>query len=214
MKNITVKDLMVPISEYAKVPLGTTLFEATLVLEQAQEAYDHSKYQHRAILVLDENGKVVGKISQLRLLKALETGKSNTEEIDQLIQFKFGEAYIEEQREKIRLDSKLLSEEALATASMRKVETFMQQLTPGEYVNESCSLDMAIHKLVAGTHLSLLVTRNEEIIGILRMSDVFAATFHAMKKRNLPATPHKEKNDTSAPPKKSGDDTPAPKMKD
>jgi CBS domain-containing protein len=214
VKNITVKDLMVPISEYANVPLGTTLFEATLVLEKAQELYEHSKYRQRAILVLDENEKVVGKISQLRLLKALETGNGNKEEIDELIKFKFGEPYIEEQREKIRLDIKLLTDEALAVASERKVETFMQQLTPGEYVNESSSLDMAIHKLVAGTHLSLLVTRNEEIVGILRMSDVFAVAFQAMKKMKIPGTPLTENNDTSAPKKKSGDDTPSPKMKD
>jgi hypothetical protein len=48
-------------------------------------------------------------------------------------------------------------------------------------VTEASFLDMAIHKLVAGTHLSLLVTRDEEIVGVLRMADVFAATFHAMK---------------------------------
>jgi CBS domain-containing protein len=56
----------------------------------------------------------------------------------------------------------------------------MQTPTPGEYVSEDSSLDTAIHKLVAGTHLSLLVTRNEKIVGVLRISDVFAAVFHEM----------------------------------
>ena len=45
-----VKDLMVPISEYATVAKGSTLFEAVLALEKAQEEYDHSKYHHRAVL--------------------------------------------------------------------------------------------------------------------------------------------------------------------
>jgi len=56
----------------------------------------------------------------------------------------------------------------------------MQMPTPGEFVAEDCSLDTAIHRLISGTHLSLLVTRREEIIGILRISDVFAAVFHEM----------------------------------
>ena len=56
----------------------------------------------------------------------------------------------------------------------------MQMPTPGEFVSEDCNLDTAIHRLIAGTHLSLLVTRGEQIIGILRISDVFAAVFHEM----------------------------------
>jgi hypothetical protein len=61
------------------------------------------------------------------------------------------------------------------------VEDFMQAPSEGEIVEENTSLDTAIHQLVMGTHLSLLVTRGVEIVGILRMSDVFAAVFHAMK---------------------------------
>jgi hypothetical protein len=32
-----------------------------------------------------------------------------------------------------------------------------------------------------GHHQSLLVTRKEKILGILRLTDVFAAVFHKMK---------------------------------
>ena len=72
MQQYLVRDLMVPFSEYASVRVGTTLLEALRVLERAQEAYSVSKYQHRAIIVLDEDDKVVGKISQLRAVKAIE----------------------------------------------------------------------------------------------------------------------------------------------
>lgn len=204
MKDFTVQDLMVPISEYATVPLSTTLIEATLALEQAQEAYDHGKYQNRAILVLDKSGKVIGKISQLRVLKAIGGGNGNDDNIDDLRTFNFSETYIEQQREKKRLDSKILTEEVLTTAAMKKVEEFMQKPTPGEYVAESSSLDMAIHKLVAGTHLSLLVTRGEEIVGVLRMADAFAATFHAMKDIQSPDTSLTADRDITTPKKERG----------
>ena len=72
MKKYRIDDLMVPLSEYATVTLGATLHEAILALEKAQEEFDQTKYRHRAILVLDEAGTVVGKISQHAALRALE----------------------------------------------------------------------------------------------------------------------------------------------
>ena len=65
METYKVKELMVPISEYATVNRGATLYEAILALEKAQEEYDHSKYRHRAVLVLDQTGKVIGKCSPM-----------------------------------------------------------------------------------------------------------------------------------------------------
>jgi len=61
MKSYTVKDLMVPLSEYATVSEDATLYEAVLSLERAQENFEdkHTRYRHRAILVLDKKGKVV-----------------------------------------------------------------------------------------------------------------------------------------------------------
>ena len=72
MKSYIVKDLMVPLSEYATVHDDATLYEAVLSLEKAQAEFDHSRYRHRAILVLNNKNKVIGKISQLDILKALE----------------------------------------------------------------------------------------------------------------------------------------------
>lgn len=188
MKNYLVKDLMVPISEYAAVPVGTSLLEAIRVLERAQDAYTVSKYQHRAILVLDPAGQVIGKISQLRALKAIEGEHEFDDEIAEMRKFKFSEAYIAQLRDKFRSRKKIIEDATLREAAGKKVEEFMQTPTPGEYVSEDCGLDTAIHKLVAGTHLSLLVTRKEHIVGVLRISDVFAAVFHEMASLEYEAT--------------------------
>jgi len=53
--------------------------------------------------------------------------------------------------------------------------------TEGEYVEEDASLDVAIHRLVMGHHQSLLVTRGKKIVGILKLTDVFAEIFQTMK---------------------------------
>jgi hypothetical protein len=74
MKSYLVKDLMVLLSEYATVSEDASLFEAVLALEKAQENFEdkHTRYRHRAILILDKDGQVVGKLSQLDVLRALE----------------------------------------------------------------------------------------------------------------------------------------------
>ncbi len=72
MENYLVKDLMVPLSEYATVHVGSTLFEAVQALEKAQEEFDHTRYKHRGILIMDKNNRVIGKLSQLHTLLALE----------------------------------------------------------------------------------------------------------------------------------------------
>ncbi len=187
MEHYRVKDLMVPISEYATVVVGTSLIDAIQSLETAQEAYTSSKYQHRAILVLDENNHVVGKVGQLRVLKAIETRYDLDNVMEELEGFNFSQKYIAHRREQSRMQGPILKEDALQNAAQKKVEEFMQKPAAGEFVSEDCSLDTAIHKLVAGTHLSLLVTRNGEIVGILRISDVFAAVYHEMKQLELSA---------------------------
>ena len=57
----------------------------------------------------------------------------------------------------------------------------MQTPSEGEFIEAEAHLDMAIMQLVTGNHISLLVTRNKELVGILRMTDAFAAVYHAMK---------------------------------
>ena len=42
-------------------------------------------------------------------------------------------------------------------------------------------MDEAIHRLHIGQHQSLLVTRDRHIVGILRLTDVFATICEAMK---------------------------------
>lgn len=177
MHKYLAKDLMVPISEYATVEIGTPLIEAVQALEKAQGMYTTSKYQHRAVLVMDKSGNVVGKITQLRALKAIEPEFDYLKEIDEIKKFKFSEDYLVELRATYRDQGKIINKKTLSAASKKKVEEFMQTHSPGEYINEDGSLDQAIHKLVSGKHFSLLVTKDDKITGILRVADVFSAVF-------------------------------------
>jgi len=180
MDKYLVKDLMVPISEYATVSEGSTLLEAVLALEKAQEIFDHTQYLHRAILILDKNQKVIGKVSQLDTLRALEPKNEHLDKIEDISRYGFSQKFIMSLKEQNRLHNIPLGEMCVAAADLT-VETLMQAPTEGEFIDENATVNSAIHQLVQGSHMSLLVTREKDIVGILRSSDVFAAVFHSMK---------------------------------
>lgn len=180
MDKYLIKDLMVPISEYATVSKGATLLEAYLALEKAQEAFDNSKYRHRAILILDDNKRVIGKISQMDVLRALEPKNGQFDDVENISRYGFSTQFIMSMREKNRVQDVSLQDMCIEAARL-KVEDLMQATTEGEYVKEDTSFDTAIHQLVRGSHMSLLVTREDTIVGVLRLTDVFAAIFHTLK---------------------------------
>ena len=180
MKTYKVKDLMVPLSEYATADEDATLFEAVIALEKAQLEYCNSPYRHRAILILDQDKKVLGKVSQLDILRALEPKYAEMQGSDGLARYGFSKKFMKSLLVQYHLFESPLSDICKA-ASQKKIREFMQTPTEGEYVSEDTTLDEAIHQLVLGHHQSLLVTREDIIVGVLRLTDVFAAVFHMMK---------------------------------
>jgi predicted transcriptional regulator len=180
MKTIAVKDLVVPLSEYATIPIGASLLEAVEALEKAQEDFDSTKYRHRAILVLNETGHVVGKIGQLDALRALEPKYCEMVEGQAVSRLGFSAKFIQDMCDQYDLFDKPL-DDLCKKASTLNVENCMGELTENEYISIEATLDMAIHQLVMGSHQSLVVKDGPAIVGILRLTDVFVAVFHAMK---------------------------------
>ena len=180
MQKYVVKDLMVPLSEYATVSEKATLFDAVSTLEKAQEDFDHTRYRHRAVLVLDDHGRVIGKLSQLDVLKALEPKYDEMLDRRRLRSFGFTKDFMKSMLKEYQLFESPL-EDICRKAGEQNVKKFMYSLSEGEYIAADAKLDEAIHQFVLGHHQSLLVTRGEDILGILRLTDVFAAVYHTMK---------------------------------
>ena len=182
MKTIYVKELMVPVDEYATVDKEATLYEAVMALEKAQKEIDRDKYKylHRAILVYDKNRKIVGKISQLDVLKALEPRYSALGDPGRLSRAGFSPQFLKTLMEQGSLWESSLKN-LCAKAAGKKVKVFMYTPTEGEYIKDDASLDEAVHMLVMGHHHSLLVTRGKDIVGILRLTDVFTEISEAIK---------------------------------
>jgi len=180
VRSYVVKELMVPLSEYATVPEDATLLEAVMALEKAQAAFDHTRYRHRALLVLNADQQVIGKASQLDVLKALEPKYGQMLGREGMAHSGLTREFMKSLMAHYDLWSGVMDAICKKAATL-KVKDFMHQPTEGEHVDEDSTLDEAIHQLVMGRHQSLLVTSNQHIVGILRLTDVFAAIFHTIK---------------------------------
>lgn len=174
MKSKRVKEMMVPLAEYATVSTDANLHDAVMALEKAQAEYNQTGYKHRAILVLDRNDHVVGKISQHDIVMALELNYKKLQENEKgaLSRFGLSNMFIMYTMKEYNLWDKPLDH--LCKKSMqRNVKEIMYTPTEGEFIDENETMNNAVHKLVIGKHHSLLVTQKGKITGILRLSDVF-----------------------------------------
>jgi len=180
MKTIAIMDLMVPLEEYATISEDASLADAIQALEKAQQAFDHTKYRHRAILVLDTANHPIGKISQIDALKALEPKYKEIQGEDTKGTFRhFSRMFLNSMLEHHRLFDGSL-DDLREKAAKTHVKEYMHTLSADECLNENATLDEAIHILIMGHQQSLLVTRDSVIVGILRLTDVFSAVFQSL----------------------------------
>ena len=171
MNTIQVKDIMVSLDDYATVSEDATLYDAVIALENAQEQYEKSQYLHRAILVYDRENKIVGKISQLDILMALEPNYKIVN-LENLSRFGYSLEYIKSFAKTALWDKPF--RDICRKAATYLIKDIMYTPKQGEYIKEDANLDEAIHQLLIGKQNSLLVTRGQDIVGILRLTDVYA----------------------------------------
>ena len=159
-----VKDMMDPLEEYTRVPEAASLYDAAKALEKAltDPSSDPSRPKDRAVLVQAPAGGVLGKLSMADVLHGLEPRYGRA--VGSLVvvddYFTWTHAMFAN-----------LAERARAIP----VKDLLREHSSEEMIDESASLDQAVHQLVHGKLQSLLVTRGGRIVGILRLSDVFTA---------------------------------------
>ncbi|SRR6056297_1495394 len=187
MKNIKVLNFMVPLEEYATVSENSRLYDAVLSLEKAQVKYlkdvEPHRYPHRALLVLNKNSDVVGKLSQFDIIRSLEPKYDSiisSELLARTATSGFSTDFLQNMLKQYSLFDLPMSE-LCRRAADKKVKECMYKPSEAEYVTEEDTMEVAIHQLVVGHHQSLLVTRNNKITGILRLVDVFQHVCQTLK---------------------------------
>lgn len=179
MKAKLVKDLMVPLSEYATVSEDATLHEAVVALKQSQAGFDQAKYRHRAILVFDANQQIVGKVNFHCILKALEPKYDEMLSDSGPMHMGFTRKYQKAIFESLKLWQNPL-DQICEKAAKIKVKAFMVKPKESEMIEPDSALNEAVHQLVLGHHQSLLVTKDKHVVGVLRLTDAVEVVIEAI----------------------------------
>jgi len=184
METKTVQDLMRPLSEYRTIAIEANLYQAAQALDQAQKEFEQNPKLHKILLISDQQGEIVGKISQLDVLRVLEPKGKPVGESGSLSRFGISPQYLKSMLKQCKFWNKPLTE-LCQDAARVQVKKLIHAPAEGEFVEENASLTEAIHQLALEHHQSLLVTRGNKIVGVLRQIDIFKEVFQTLAECKL-----------------------------
>ena len=171
MNKTQVKEIMIPILNYATVQKENTLVEVLQSLEQARKS--ENEHAHRDAIVVDANGVFIGKVTMIDVFRALEPNYTK----------------VEQRQEKGVLTADFVMRAAKDfNLWMEPTQTICERggrltvadvmHTPEkmEYIEETATLENALHLYVMGIHQPLIVNNKDgKVTGVLRFGDVFEA---------------------------------------
>ncbi len=178
MENMKVRELMRPVEEFPRISNKATFMEAVDALETAQQAFSAGKAPQRILLVHDDAGRVVGKLSPLDVVKGLEPNYDPI--LKNISRFHLDKHTIESMKKEIRFWQKPLAE-LCDKANSVVIADFVRLPGPDHMVKADDRMDDAFHRFVVGRHDSLFVKDGEKIVGLLRFSDVYRKIAQAMR---------------------------------
>jgi len=170
MDSKTVGDVMLPLEEYATIGKDRTLRDAVRALNKAQLGLTYDRHQHRAILVLDRAGTVVGKLTHWAILCSLEPELLGQGDMASLDRAGLSPEFLDRLRSNARSFGGSINRMCKVAARVRVADAMVPI---GESITEDAPLSEAIQQFVLLHAQSLLVRRGGKAVGILRLSDVF-----------------------------------------
>lgn len=179
MKSRRVKDLMIPIADYATIKAEATIGEALAALENQNRRHGDKPYRHQSLIVIDAKRHAVGRLSQVDIMRAMEPRYMEIGDASWVRKSVFDRRALTEMREKFELWERPL-EDMCRDIGQLKVKDYMQVPSDGEFVEEDDTMNVAMHRTIMGRHHSLLVIRNREIVGILRSTDLFNTLYETL----------------------------------
>jgi CBS domain-containing protein len=165
-----VKDLTLSLSEYAVVDEDATILDALRALDRSQAALPPGRQPHRAVLVRNRGGAIVGKLHHFAFLRALIAQRRALVEAGMLDRAGVGDDLLQASLQTLGL---LTGDLVDVCARARNVAVRDVYTTATASIDEHATLAEAATVFVERQTLSLLVTRGGQTVGILRLSDLF-----------------------------------------
>lgn len=166
-----VKDLMVDVKEFHTIPIHATFYEAHGALEKAQKDFLAGRSKYRTLLVEDEKGTIVGKLSPMDLIQGLEPKYADVIDTNRL-RFKDILYVIESEKHKKVLWERPF-DQLCRTAMDTRIKSFITLPVEGHKLRKDDSLDEALHLFAMTRHDTLFVMDGNKLVGLLIFADVY-----------------------------------------
>jgi CBS domain containing-hemolysin-like protein len=145
---------MTPISDYATIKEDQTLYDVFQILETGKTS---SKPVHQDLIVVNGTGEFKGKVTMIDVFRSLEPNykKLNINYSDGTL------TWLEPVKDLCERGSGI------------KISELMHIPENYEYVQETDSLEKALHEYVMGVHQPLIVKKEDQVTGMLRFEDLY-----------------------------------------
>ncbi|MBU8934798.1 MAG: CBS domain-containing protein [candidate division Zixibacteria bacterium] len=171
-------DLMVPIDQYPTVDSSATILDAVIRLAESRFNSDQGRQPYQAVLIADNNGRIIGKLGQLALLKALEPRSHVVADQDTLNKAGVSDAILQTALDHFSVLQRRLSEMCQGAVAV-PVRSVMRPLR--EHIDVDAPICDVIHQMVTWQTLSVLVTQQDRPVGLIRLSDLCDEVMEQMR---------------------------------
>ena len=168
MDNKTAGDLMVSLDEYPIIDASASVLDAVMLLDESRRKMDSGRQPFQAVLVSDEKGRIVGKLGQLAILKSLEPSRKIFDRRD-LTKAGVSESIVKAALDQMRAFQNEFSDMCRGAADL-PVSSAMHPFN--EHIDIGTPVREVIHYMVEWQTLSILVTENNQPVGLVRLSDL------------------------------------------
>ncbi len=168
MRDILVKDVMIPIEKYITVKKEDHLIDVLHAIERKRKA--EGGHAHRDAIVVDENGHFVGKVTMIDIFRSLEPNyhKVRGEQKSQTLT----NVFVKEAVKQFNLWLEP-AEDICQRGGKVAVADAMHIPEKPEYIEEDDNMEKALNYYVMGVHQPLIVKKGEAVTGVLRFGDIF-----------------------------------------
>ncbi len=168
MKEILVKDVMIPIANYVTVKPDNHLPGLLRAIEAKR--LTEEGHAHRDAIVIDDKGRFVGKVTMIDIFRALDSGfrKVRSKRDEKTLTDHFVQKAVRELN--LWMDP---VETVCQRGSKVTVGEAMHKPDESEFIQEDDSLEKALSYLVMGVHQPLIVKKGNDVTGVLRFGNLF-----------------------------------------
>lgn len=163
---------MVPTERFPTILNSATFTEAVLALEEAQEAFTAGKQEQRILLVLDEEKKIVGKLTPMDIIRGLEPNYDKLVDKDTGAFISNVNYVIDSMKKAAQLWASPI-DDLCKTVKDVKIRDFLKNTPKSQLIDTEASLNMALHAFYLFRHDALFAMDGNTVAGVLRFSDVY-----------------------------------------